>query len=89
MPPKRFPDHSFDTVSVNGPGKRSLACNDAESGVLSIVADVENLEVLVPDIVATENMVKPVFAQQPVRGGKCRDWLIRQRVLHGLLHGVH
>ena len=47
MPPKRFPDHSFDAVSVNGPGKRSLACNDAQSGVLSIVADVENLEVLV------------------------------------------
>jgi hypothetical protein len=86
MPPKRFPDHPFNSVSVNCPRKRSLACNNAKSGVFSAATSEENLEIFVPDIIAMDNMIKPVFAQQPVSYGKfaSSDWLVRQRVLHGL-----
>jgi hypothetical protein len=69
MLPTYFPDQPFGAISIYSSGKRSFAGYDAESGVSSVVNYEENLEVLICNTIATDNMVEPVFAQQPVRRG--------------------
>lgn len=85
---KRLPDDSFYAVSVNSPGKRFFSCHYSKPGVFLAVTHKKNLEVPIGNAFGTDDMVKTVFAQQPVRGAKLGR-RTKQRVWHGPLRDVH
>ena len=86
---KRFPDDSFYAVPVTSSGKRFFAYHYSKPGVFLAVTHKKNLEVPIGNTFGTDDMVKTVFAQQPMRGGKLgrrakpRGRYAKPRVWHG------
>lgn len=81
MLPKRFPDFSFDAVSVYGAGEHPFTCNYSKPSISLNIQSKKNPVAFARDKFGLQNAVKVVFAQQAVLMGKFSSDT-RPRVLH-------